>query len=203
MRWVHCQCGLVQVTFPPAASPVAIEGPLESQEPPRKRRKLPWQHTAGQGSSTVAEFRSEFNEMTTGAHGAEIKASGNEIVPAGAGAISEGCNISPDAHSEEKSAAADVPSEVCKSATDAQLEAKSAVAGLSFEVNSVSAASPHDSVEHGVGVSVDPGALLIPVDLGAVAPPPAPRVGADQPIGPLPKTPPTGCIRCVRSRPTF
>ena len=131
---------------------------------------------------------------------------GNEIEPAGADAISEVHNMLPDARSEEKSAVAELSSECCKSATDAQPEEKPAVAGLSTEVNSVSAevhcddieaavaaASPHYIVEHGMDVGVEAEALdmmgapakqeRIPVDLGAVAPPLAPRVVTAQLIG--------------------
>ena len=64
----------------------------------------------------------------------------------------------------------------------------------------VAAASPHYIVEHGMDVGVEAEALdmmgapakqeLIPVDLDAVVPPPAPRVVTTQPIEPTSGPPP-------------
>ena len=194
----------VCVTNPCAARYSATKYGMKA--PPLHVRFLAWEQ---HGAASAAE---EATPPVGGSHVA-AGAQGNEIEAAGAEAISEVHNMLPDAHSEETSAVAELSSEFCKSATDAQPEEKPAVAGLSSEVNSVSAevhcddieaavaaASPHDIVEHGIDVGVEAEALymmgapakqeLIPVDLGAVASPPAPRVVTAQLIEPPPVPPP-------------
>ena len=161
--------------------------------------------------------------MGTGPHGAAVGAQGNEIEAAVTEAISEVHNLVTGAHSGDKSAVATLSSEVCKLATSAQPEAKPAVGVLASEGTSVAAevhgdeiepavaaVRSHGLVEHGMGVGGEAEGLdvvdatakqaLIQVDLGAVAPAPAYRVGSTEPtLDP----PPRGCLRRAPSRPAF
>ena len=183
----------------PVASPVASGGPLVDQPPRKKKRKLPW-GPAQPGGTAI-----------TGPHGAAVGAHGNEIEPAVTKAISEVPNLVTGAHSGEQSPVATLSSDVCKLATSAQPEEKPAVGVLSSEVTDVAAEVHGDErepavaaicplclVEHGMGVGGEAEGLdvvdatakqaLIQVDLGAVAPAPAPRVGSIEPtLAPPPR----------------